>query len=99
MGPYEYSLANDWFKFFGRLVYDITNDEVMKILAGKVELVLALYLISLVLSETASFSYIITVELISSGLYNENKFALLTFYFIDEVIHQIGLGIIMKKDR
>ena len=47
----------------------MTNDDVIKILAGNVELVLALYCISLVLCDTASFSYIITVELISPGLY------------------------------
>ena len=45
----------------------------MKILAGNVELVLTLYVTSVVLRERASTSKIITVELISSGLDNKLK--------------------------
>ena len=70
----------------------MTNEDVMKILAGNVELVLALYRISLVLCETASFSYIITVELISPGLHDESNE--LTFYlpFNQQKFLKLSLG-------
>lgn len=44
-------------------------------LAGKVELVLVLYFISTGFVESASFSYTITVELISLGLQKKSLIA------------------------